>query len=97
MDLRTSNSDEELESLITPNLIEFKQVEMSIECSAKSYIGLIDIISCAQKSVLFPIGPLYDSQTKKIKIEFERALLRIFRISDKDGDGFLSDDELTTI
>ncbi len=47
MDLRHTNYEEELESLITPNLIEFKQVEMSIECSAKSYIGLIDIINCA--------------------------------------------------
>jgi mitochondrial Rho GTPase 1 len=94
MDLRSSSQDDELESLITPNFIEFKQVEMGIECSAKSYIGLIDIISCAQKAVLYPVAPLHDSMTKKIKIEFERALLRIFRICDKDGDGFLSDDEL---
>lgn len=48
MDLRSViPHDDELESLITPNFIEFKQVEMGIECSAKSYIGLIDIISCA--------------------------------------------------
>lgn len=48
MDLRSViPQDDELESLITPNFIEFKQVEMGIECSAKSYIGLIDIISCA--------------------------------------------------
>ncbi|MFM7854997.1 MAG: hypothetical protein ACKO96_24495 [Flammeovirgaceae bacterium] len=40
------------------------------------------------------MAPLHDSLTKKIKIEFEKALLRIFRICDKDGDGFLSDDEL---
>ena len=48
MDLRSViPQDDELESLITPNFIEFKQVEMGIEFSAKSYIGLIDIISCA--------------------------------------------------
>lgn len=67
---------------------------MGIECSAKGYIGLIDIISCAQKAVLFPVAPLHDSLTKTLKIEFERALLRIFRMSDKDGDGMLSDEEL---
>jgi len=37
---------------------------------------------------------LHDSLTKTLKIEFERALLRIFRMSDKDGDGMLSDEEL---
>lgn len=37
---------------------------------------------------------MHDSLTKKLKIEFERALLRIFRICDKDGDGYLSDNEL---
>jgi mitochondrial Rho GTPase 1 len=67
---------------------------MGIECSAKGYIGLIDIISCAQKAVLFPIAPLHDSLTKTLKPEFERALLRIFRICDKDSDGFMTDDEL---
>jgi GTPase SAR1 family protein len=46
IDLRSSQQDE-LESLLTPNFIEFRQVEMGIECSAKGYIGLIDIISCA--------------------------------------------------
>jgi len=40
------------------------------------------------------VAPLHDSLTKQIKIEFERALLRIFRICDKDGDGLLSDEEL---
>lgn len=93
IDLRSSQQDE-LESLLTPKFIEFKQVEMGIECSAKGYIGLIDMISCAQKAVLFPVAPLHDSLSKKLKPGFERALLRIFRICDKDNDGYLSDDEL---
>lgn len=46
IDLRSSQQ-EELESLLTPNFIEFKQVEMGLECSAKGYLGLIDMISCA--------------------------------------------------
>jgi hypothetical protein len=67
---------------------------MGIECSAKGYIGLIDIISCAQKAVLFPIAPLHDSISKTLKPAFERALTRIFRICDKDRDGIWDDDEL---
>ena len=67
---------------------------MGIECSAKGYIGLIDIISCAQKAVLFPIAPLHDSISKTLKPGFERALTRIFRICDKDRDGVWDDDEL---
>ena len=93
IDLRSSQQDE-LESLLQSSFVDYSQVEMGIECSAKGYIGLIDMISCAQKSVLFPIAPLHDSLTKKLKVEFERALLRIFRILDKDGDGYLSDEEL---
>jgi GTPase SAR1 family protein len=47
MDLRSSAHESEMESLLTATFIDFKQVEMGIECSAKGYIGLIDIISCA--------------------------------------------------
>jgi mitochondrial Rho GTPase 1 len=67
---------------------------MGIECSAKGYVGLIDIISCAQKAVLYPIAPLQDNLTKQLKPEFEKALQRIFRILDRDCDGMLNDDEL---
>ena len=48
MDLRSTTAEGDLESILTPNLfMQFKQVEMGIECSAKGYIGLIDIIACA--------------------------------------------------
>jgi len=47
MDLRAQRSEGDLETLLTPNFMEFKQVEMGIECSAKGYVGLIDILSCA--------------------------------------------------
>ena len=96
MDLRSSNSEGELESLLTPCCQEFKQVEMGIECTAKEYLGLHDIITCAQNAVLYPIAPLHDSLTKKLKPDFEKALQRIFRILDTDHDGYLSDEELTS-
>ena len=77
--------------MLTPYFIEFKQVEMGIECSAKGYLNLIGVIYCAQRAVLFPIDPLFDSIKKELKPKCERALLRIFRICDKDNDGYLSD------
>lgn len=95
MDLRSSNSEGELESLLTPVCQEFRQAEMGIECSAKEYLGLDDIINCAQNAVLYPIAPLYDSSLKLLQPDFEKALLRIFRILDTDNDGYLNDEELT--
>ena len=95
MDLRASNSESELESLLTPCIMEFRQAEMGIECSAKKYLGLDDLIRCAQDAVLYPIAPLNDSMSKTLQPDFEKALLRIFRILDTDNDGYMNDTELT--
>lgn len=67
---------------------------MGVECSAKGYMNLIDVVYCAQRAVLYPVSPLFDSINKLLKPEYERALLRIFRICDKDQDGYLNDYEL---
>jgi len=32
--------------------------------------------------------------SKQLKQDFEKALLRIFRILDRDNDGFLSDEDI---
>ena len=76
--------------------MEFRQAEMGIECSAKKYLGLSDLIRCAQDAILYPIAPLHDSMTKTLKPDFEKALQRIFRILDTDNDGYLNDEELTS-
>ena len=95
MDLRSSQHDtSDLESQLNPYFLEYKQVEMGIECSAKGYMNLIDVVYCAQRAVLYPIAPLFDSINKQLKPEYERALQRIFRICDKDQDGYLNDYEL---
>lgn len=70
---------------------------MGIECSAKGFMNLIDVVYCAQRAVLFPLEPLFDAQEKKIKPEYQRAIMRIFRICDKDGDGYLNDSELAEL
>lgn len=40
---------------------------MGIECSAKGYMNLLDVIFCAQRAVCFPIAPLFDAVKRKIK------------------------------
>ena len=67
---------------------------MGIECSAKAYINLIDVIASAQRTVLYPIAPLYDQLDKTLKIDYQRALIRIFRLCDEDGDGIMDDQDL---
>ena len=67
VDLRSSNHEPDLESLLNPYFQEFKQVEMGIECSAKGYMNLLDVIFCAQRAVCFPIAPLFDAVKRKIK------------------------------
>lgn len=44
VDMRPSHFEIDLESIITPLIMKFKQVEMGIECSAKAYIKLIDVV-----------------------------------------------------
>lgn len=44
--------------------------------------------------MLYPISPLHDSVSKTLRPDFEKALLRIFRILDSDNDGYLNDEEL---
>lgn len=67
---------------------------MGMECSPKVYLNLIDVIASAQRTVLYPINPLYDSIEKKLKPDYQKALLRIFRICDKNGDGIMDDQDL---
>ncbi len=44
----------------------YPQIEMGIECSAKEYKNLSDLVYCAQRAVIYPIYPLYDHTTKVV-------------------------------
>lgn len=46
---------------------------------------------------MYPIAPLYDSIEKQLKPDYQKALLRIFRICDKDGKGYLDDQDLVDL
>ncbi|CAD8046810.1 unnamed protein product [Paramecium primaurelia] len=73
---------------------DFNSVEMGIECSSIKQQGIYDVINCAQRSFLYPLAPIYSIAEKSLTEGFKKALTRIFRICDKDGDGVWSDAEL---
>ncbi|CAH8586664.1 unnamed protein product [Dicrocoelium dendriticum] len=66
----------------------------TIMCSAKTLLNLSETFWFAQKAVLYPTSPLYDSERKELTSACVRALTRVFRICDTDNDGYLSDREL---
>jgi len=87
-------TNDELEDEILPLMSEFKEIETCVECSARTLINVAEAFYFAQKAVLHPTGPLYDARTHELREEAARALERIFRLSDIDADGVLSDEEL---
>jgi Ras family protein T1 len=78
---------------VAPLMDRFPQVETAIECSAKRMLNVTEVFYFAQKAVLYPTAPLYDSSTRELRPRAVQALTRIFRLCDRDCDGVLSDFE----
>ncbi|KAH9630668.1 hypothetical protein HF086_003959 [Spodoptera exigua] len=74
---------------------EYPEVDRCIECSAKSLINVSEMFYNAQKAVLHPINPIYNIEEQELTEKCKRALTRIFKICDLDGDGLLDDYEVT--
>lgn len=85
---------EQFEDIMRPLARDYKQCEIILECSAKTFVNLTELYMCSQRVVLYPTSPLYDSNTRQLTPEFERALYLIFRRCDKDQDFILNDSEL---
>lgn len=95
IDLRGGEvTNEALEAEIGPIMNEFKEVETCIECSAKTPVNVPEVIYFAQKAVLHPTAPLYDSREHCLKPDCLAALKRIFNLCDVNKDGVLSAAEL---
>ncbi|PKI84579.1 ERMES complex Ca(2+)-binding regulatory GTPase gem1 [Malassezia vespertilionis] len=95
VDLRSNDlANEELEEEIAPVMSDFKEVETCIECSAKQLLNVSEVFFYAQKAVLYPTAPLYDSRLHVLKPACVDALHTIFQLCDTDKDGVLSDVEL---
>lgn len=95
IDLRSGDvTNAALEEELAPVMSEFKEVETCVECSAKIPLNVSEVFYFAQKAVLYPTAPLYDSREHALKPACVDALRRIFRLCDSDKDGLLSDAEL---
>ncbi|OCH84908.1 mitochondrial Rho 1 [Obba rivulosa] len=95
IDLRGGEvTNEALEDEIIPIMNEFKEVETCVECSAKLPLNVSEVFYFAQKAVLHPTAPLYDSRDHVLKKECVGALRRIFKLCDTNKDGILDAAEL---
>ncbi|KAI8986202.1 mitochondrial Rho GTPase [Trametes punicea] len=95
IDLRGGEvTNEALEDEIIPIMNEFKEVETCVECSAKLPLNVSEVFYFAQKAVLHPTAPLYDSREHVLKKECVAALKRIFKLCDTNKDGVLDAAEL---
>ncbi|XP_037946259.1 mitochondrial Rho GTPase-like [Teleopsis dalmanni] len=79
---------------VTQIMESFPEVESIVECSAKTLQNVIEIFYFAQKAVLNPTSPLYIMDQQDLTPECKRALWRIFKICDIDGDNYLNDYEI---
>ncbi|KAF8740719.1 hypothetical protein AX14_007617 [Amanita brunnescens Koide BX004] len=95
IDLRGGEvTNEALEEEIIPIMNEFKEVETCVECSAKLPLNVSEVFYFAQKAVLHPTAPLYDSRDHVLKPACVAALRRIFKLCDTNKDGILDASEL---
>lgn len=95
IDLRGGHvTNEALEDEIVPIMNEFKEVETCVECSAKMPLNVSEVFYFAQKAVLHPTAPLYDSRDHILKPACIAALKRIFKLCDANKDGILDAMEL---
>lgn len=80
--------------IILPLMNQFSNIEVCIECSAKTMKNISEVFHYAQKAVLHPTSPLFTFKDKELKPKCAEVLARIFKISDIDNDGILNDQEL---
>lgn len=98
IDLRDESAgnltNEALEQEILPIMSAWKEIETCVECSAKLGVNIAEIFYFAQRAVLYPTAPLYDSREHALKPACVNALRRVFKVCDQDKDGVMNDLEL---
>jgi mitochondrial Rho GTPase 1 len=81
---------------MSPAFIELTQdlkIDAYTKCSAKQLLHVDQVFREAQRACLFPVRPLYNAVSRKLKPKCVTALNRIFRIFDSDHDHLLNDVE----
>ncbi|CAI5449345.1 unnamed protein product [Caenorhabditis angaria] len=79
---------------ILPIMEANTEVETCVECSARTMKNVSEIFYYAQKAVIYPTRPLYDADNKQLTDRARKALIRVFKVCDRDNDGYLNDTEL---
>ncbi|VDM60787.1 unnamed protein product [Angiostrongylus costaricensis] len=79
---------------VVPIMERWLEVETCVECSAKTMKNVSEIFFYAQKAVVHPTRPLYNADEKRLTDKTRKALIRVFKICDRDNDGYLNDSEL---
>lgn len=70
---------------------------MGIEVSARENKNILEMLYCAQSSVIFPLSTLMNLAERTLTTKYKKALTRIFRILDADGSGTLNDTEIASL
>ena len=73
---------------------EYKEVEGGYETSSAFLVNVQGAMIAAHRTVLFPMSPIYDSESKRLTPKFVDRLKRIFTLCDLDGDGALNESEI---
>lgn len=89
--------NEGLEANLIPIMDEFPNIEVCVECSAKLFLNIADVFLYALKYAMYPTHPIYDTSNKILRPRCIEALARIFRIFDKNNDGYLDDEEFNNL
>ncbi|KAF8370838.1 miro-1 [Pristionchus pacificus] len=79
---------------VLPIMERWPEVETCVECSARTMKNVSEIFYYAQKAVVCPTRPLYNADEKRLTEKCKKALIRVFKICDRDNDGYLNDLEL---
>eukprot|EP00164_Ancoracysta_twista_P007244 GFYU01010250.1.p1 GENE.GFYU01010250.1~~GFYU01010250.1.p1 ORF type:complete len:655 (+),score=100.77 GFYU01010250.1:59-2023(+) len=89
-------NEKDLHDAVMPLMKEYKEIETCVESSARGRQNVEQVFYFAQKAVLHPMAPLYDTRANSLKPACQAALKRIFQACDVDGDGLLNDTELNS-
>lgn len=88
------NTAQIVDDEILPVMHEFREIDSCIRTSAREHRNVNEVFFLCQKAVTHPIAPLFDYKEGDLKPACVSALKRIFYLSDKDQDGYLSDEEM---
>lgn len=73
---------------------KYTQVEHCVECSCKLMTNTNEVLLYAQKAAYCPLRVVYDAADGKLTKKGTSAFTRIFRLCDRNVDGWWNEEEL---